>query len=92
MTRIIVSAVLLISLLIPGMNLWAQERPESGNDGVWVMRYDMKRIDKKFYYTVDTVAQLCFSFLRLGTGTGLTEVQCSALKKRPEWHGIIIWD
>ena len=92
MKRAIITAVILLTTFTPGMYLWAQEKPQAGNDGVWVMRYDMKGIDKKFYYTVDTVAQLCFSFLRLGTGAGLTEISCSNLKKRPEWSGIIIWD
>ncbi|MFT3707402.1 MAG: hypothetical protein QM817_07010 [Archangium sp.] len=55
--------------------------------GIWVETYKVK-----FTYVVDTVAQLCFAGTQGSQGpTGLTEVDCSALKRRPEWASIITW-
>ncbi len=71
---------------------WSQDKPEDSDNGIWIKKYSIKGIDKKFYYTADTVSQLCFSIVRIGTGAGYTQIECSALKKRPEWKNIIVWE
>lgn len=84
----------LLALFVLGTSAVArpQDQPENSDNAIWIKKYGMKGIDKKFYYTVDTVSQLCFSIVRIGTGAGYTEIPCSALKKRPEWKNIIVWE
>ena len=70
----------------------ADNGPEESENGIWIQKYSIKGVDKKFYYAVDKVTQLCFSIVRIGTGAGHTPIPCSHLKKRPEWKRIILWE
>ena len=39
-------------------------------------------------YIVDSIGRTCFA----ATSTGMTQVTCKSLKRRPEWAAIITWE
>lgn len=80
--RFLYSALLAL-LVVAGPASAAPEILELG-DGWYKQRFKSAGV----VYIVDSIGRTCFA----AVSTGMTQVTCKSLKRRPEWAAIITWE